>query len=294
MNIPELFSNGVITERGEAGRNWLLNLPSTLEHFLDAWNLTIDGDLMHGYIAVVVPVRREDELLVLKINWVDDETKDEAAALEFWNGNGAVRLINSDREQGVLLLERLNQQVTLKQLKIGSAVEVAGHLLRRLAVPAPEGIQTLSDSMADFASSLIGRWESCGKPFSQEVAQAAKQAALDFGPDSEKLLVNFDLHYDNVLGGTREPWLVIDPKVIAGDLEYGCFPLLINRLEPSDASPELEARFSILLDAAHMDESRARAWTLVRCIDYWLWALEQGYSDDTQRCRTIADWLMES
>ena len=44
---------------------------------------------------------------VLKIAGPEHNAIDEALALEAWNGNGAVRLFEADREHGVLLLERL-------------------------------------------------------------------------------------------------------------------------------------------------------------------------------------------
>ena len=37
----------------------------------------------------------------------------------------------------------------------------------------------------------------------------------------EQVLVNQDLHADNVLAAEREPWLLIDPKPLAGEREFG-------------------------------------------------------------------------
>ncbi|MGW4483521.1 aminoglycoside phosphotransferase family protein [Amycolatopsis sp. NPDC004368] len=59
------------------------------------------------------------------------------------------------------------------------------------------------------------------------------EAAPDEGVQQLERRVNEDLHYENVLAGQREPWLVIDPKPIAGDLEYGVFSLLWNRFDES-------------------------------------------------------------
>lgn len=39
-----------------------------------------------------------------------------------------------------------------------------------------------------------------------------------------------DLHYDNVLAGTREPWLAIDPKAIVGDPCHEAIAPLWNRM----------------------------------------------------------------
>jgi streptomycin 6-kinase len=79
-------------------------------------------------------------------------------------------------------------------------------------------------------------------------------------------LVNEDLHYDNVLRGEREPWLVIDPKPIAGDREFGLIPLLWNRFDDVESVGGLSA----VTEAAGLDLSLARRWTFVRAVDTWL------------------------
>ena len=55
--------------------------------------------------------------------------------------------------------------------------------------------------------------------------------------------MNEDLHFQNVLAGTREPWLVIDPKPLAGDLEWGVIPLFWNRFTEST----LDERFALIV-----------------------------------------------
>ena len=48
----------------------------------------------------------------------------------------------------------------------------------------------------------------------------------------------------------------------------------------------------MLLEAAELDSAKARAWTLVRLVDYWLWGLSIGLAIDPARCETIAAWLL--
>ena len=47
-------------------------------------------------------------------------------------------------------------------------------------------------------------------------------------PDSqgEQVLVNQDLHGDNVIAAEREPWLLIDPKPLAGEREFAVAPIV--------------------------------------------------------------------
>ena len=103
--------------------------------------------------------------------------------------------------------------------------------------------------------------------------------------------MNSDLHYDNILAARREPWLAIDPKVVAGDVEYGLAPLVWNlyrRIDPT----ALAAHFQTLIAISECDTERARQWTIVRIVDYWLWAVETGLTSDPKMCRSILECLL--
>ncbi len=120
----------------------------------------------------------------------------------------------------------------------------------------------------------------------------AQELAIQLGGECEaKLLVNYDLHYGNVLASWREPWLVVDPMVVVGDLEFGIAQLLWRRLEDIEAQGGLDRYFRVLTEAAALEPALARDWTLVRCVDYWLWGLSVGLTYDPARCERIIEWL---
>ncbi len=89
-------------------------------------------------------------------------------------------------------------------------------------------------------------------------------------------MIHGDLHYENVLAADREPWLVIDPKPTSGDPHYEVAPLLWNRWEElaGDVRGGIRRRFLTTVDAAGMDEDRARDWVIVRMIHNAMWELE--------------------
>ena len=91
--------------------------------------------------------------------------------------------------------------------------------------------------------------------------------------------------------GAREPWLAVDPMVVVGDVEYGVAPLLWWRLEDMLASGGLQRHFRSLVAAAELDVERARDWTLVRSVEYWLWGLDHGLTVDPSRCAFVSHWL---
>lgn len=78
--------------RGPDWAAYLDRLPRTVGDLLDEWALAPDGELLHGYASVVVPVRSEGVPAMLKVAFPDVETEHEALALQHWGGRGAVQL----------------------------------------------------------------------------------------------------------------------------------------------------------------------------------------------------------
>jgi streptomycin 6-kinase len=108
------------------------------------------------------------------------------------------------------------------------------------------------------------------------VVAEAVAACERFGPIARPLLTNEDLHYENVLG-RGEDWVMIDPKPIAGDPEFGVLPLLWNRFGEDDVL----ARYATIVREAGLDAERARGWALARAVDNWI------YPELTPACRAV-------
>ncbi|GAA4549212.1 aminoglycoside phosphotransferase family protein [Amycolatopsis samaneae] len=278
LEIPPKFAARAPSVLGPEGVAWLATLPGLAERYARKWELTFEGTVMHGYAGVVQPARLPDGTpVVLKLSWRHPESEDEPLALSTWAGRGAVLLLDNASEDGVLLLERLDATRSLDGEPLPEAIGIAGGLARRLAVPAPpELARSLAHEAARLVEDLPREWDELGRPFPREFVDAAVDVCRALGPVSAKLLVNEDLHYENVLAGEREPWLVIDPKPLAGDLEYGVIPLLWNRFEEST----LDSRLAAIVAAADLDTERALAWTLVRGVQNWLWLVEDEEDDE--------------
>jgi streptomycin 6-kinase len=296
ISVPESFAADALTREGEAARPWLARLPELVGELCVRWGLRVAGDPMHGYMALVVPVLRGDARYALKVSWIDEETVNEAAALALWNGGGAVRLLDADDAAGALLLEWLDPRRCLAEADLSVAVPVAGRLLRRLAVPVPakwpaRPVPGLRQWALDLAAELPGRWRATGRPFPGRRLDAAAEMATALAARAGEVLANRDMHYQNVLAGEREPWLVIDPKVIRGDAEFGLAPLLWRRLEEAGGPEGLRRRFDALVSEAGFDAELARRWTLLRAVDYQLWGLKLGLTEDPAHCATVIDWL---
>ncbi len=290
--VPEFFATRLANQEGAPARAWLDRLPDLAAHYADRWQLTFDGPSMHGYGGLVLPVRRADgSAAVLKLNYLTPETKDEPVALAAWQGDGAVLLLDSDADNGAMLLERLEAGRSLQTEPIDDAVRITCELMRRLAIPVPQGIsRNLRTESAGWAEELPREWERLGAPYSRKLLDAAVEVCTQLGPTAAQLLVNEDLHFENVLAAQREPWLVIDPQPLAGDPEFTTLSLLWSRRTEST----LDNRFAAVVDIAGLDPDRARAWTLVQCARNWLWFAEDEDCDDPgyPSVQEIAPWAL--
>ncbi|MEU9961763.1 aminoglycoside phosphotransferase family protein [Streptomyces sp. NPDC050982] len=255
------------------------------EEFLERWALRQEGTPMSGQVSVVLPVVLGDGTrAALKLQDVDEETVGEGLALRTWGGDGVVRLLDEDAETGTLLLERLDEGRPLDAVPdVMKATTILAELLARLtAVPAPEGLRRLDGVVAGMferlpavLTSLEGKGDEGDRRLLADCAAALREVA---GEPGDRLL-HWDLHFENVLAAEREPWLVIDPKPLAGDPGFELLPALWNRCEEG----QLTRRFDLLTETLGLDRDRARAWTLGRVLQNSLWQVEEGEGLDAEQ-----------
>src|SRR5215217_4403450 len=108
VQVPQSFREMPRWWGDVEGRQWLDRLPRLVADQCRRWGLELDGPVRHGSNALVVPVRGGAEELVLRMSPPGDDVGQEASALQFWNGQGTVRLIQVDPGASAMLLERLN------------------------------------------------------------------------------------------------------------------------------------------------------------------------------------------
>ena len=149
---------GVLAMRDRGGdwAAWVDRLPALARDLLAEWELTVDGELMHGYCSLVVPVLTADgERAVLKLTGRRRRARFEHLALQRWHGNGAVLLLRADPHRWALLLERLHPRdlTTIGDLeacevvaglyaadpRAGAAAAAHGHVVRRALDRRPRG-----------------------------------------------------------------------------------------------------------------------------------------------------------
>lgn len=112
------------------------------------------------------------------------------------------------------------------------------------------------------------------------MVRTCASAVRDLIDEPGDRLLHWDLHYDNILTGQREPWLAIDPCPLAGDPGFELLPALGNRwndiVATGDTHRAVLRRFDVLTDALALDRDRATGWTLARILQNALWDVEDG------------------
>lgn len=275
------------------GSRWLEALPGLVDGWCRRWSLRPEpGPAVYGTNALVVPVRRSGQACVLKLAWRGGDPAEEATALRAWNGRGAVRLLAADAGGTVLLLERLDPDRCLADLDLAAAARIAGQLIRRLAIPAPTGLPGTATTAADIVALVPPRQASLGFPVPTEWAEAAVDAARQLAGSAASALVHTDLHWGNVLAGEREPWLAIDPRPARGDPERSVPELLWTRADEVPDAAGLRTLLAAVVQAGGLAPDRARAWVVARTVDYWLWALGVGLTEDPRRCARVLDAVL--
>lgn len=270
-SVPKAFIDRRVALSGDDGREWIESLPATVESLCVQWNLEIEGAPMHGEKGLVFPVSGER---ALKVAWKEVITAAEPLVLQLWNGNGAIKLHEHDADAGAMLLERADSTRDLTTTDVDTAARVAGELIARHAIPAPEQLMRVNE--------LHTRLEEMRAQHMHLIPSAFHDCVAP--PDVRSdVIVNWDLQYANVLAAEREPWLLVDPMVVAADRELGVFMMLLRAPEPGDFG----RIFRIIVETAELDEELARGYIRWRALHYWLWAIETGLTEDPKKCDEI-------
>jgi streptomycin 6-kinase len=205
MNV---FANALKTSAGQA---WLRRLPGLVVRVAQDWNLRVQGVLDHGGVMSWVALADDNGTpAILKCTIPDDDARHEAAALDFFGGNGAVRLRKvlrdgSEDDGFVLLLDRcepgdqLLAHITSDDSYLRVMADVLNRLWRRPALGAP------FERLVERATGPWQRHPATKEPHLQQ--RAAEVTAWLLAEPADDVLCHGDLHPENILlsSGSMRP-----------------------------------------------------------------------------------------
>jgi len=250
---------------------WRASVDELVTDCCERWELRAGEPYVPGACGHVLRVECADGTpAVLKLFWPHREAEQEADALERWDGEGAVRLLARDDERNALLLERCEPGTFLS----GAAdpVGVLVELLPRLW-QSGEGFRSLEAETEAWVADLH---DDVALGFIRELAPT----------QGGQVLVNQDLHGENVLAAEREPWLVIDPKPLAGEREFSAASI-VRSSELGHSKRDVLYRLDRLCSELGLDRERAKGWTIAQTIAW------SGGSDYVESHMQTVQWLLE-
>ncbi|MFF0450967.1 aminoglycoside phosphotransferase family protein [Streptomyces sp. NPDC004609] len=276
---------------GESGGDgWLQRLPEVVEETvsrqgLDVERVTAPG----GRSSLVLLVRLGDGTpAALKLAPPAARPELERAALEHWDGWGAVRLLSSPGD--ALVLERLHPEVSLRSLPEAKALLEAAGIVRRLWVEPPpgHGFETVARRTARQAEAM--------RDVTEPLVSAALAAREEMiGAPAEALLLHGNFRQGKVLGADRVPWLAVGPEPVVGERAYDLARLVRDRVEDLIASSSGAAatrrRVNRLADSLDIDADRLRGWTLFRAVESATRGLREGRVREAEVGLEFASWL---
>ena len=294
--VPNGFARSSVEREGPSAAEWLAGLPRMVDELMDRWGCVPDGDVMHGAVAVVVPVRRRTTGAgVLKVSFPHPGNIHEPDAFAAWGGRGAVLLHERADERFAMLLERVWASTLAEVEDHDEVVTIAGRISRRLAIPASASLPRLRDQSGAWEEELRKDAAELSHALPRYVVDAAVATVRELGQAQPDILIHGDLHARNILRAEREPWLAIDPKGIAGDPAYDGGTLLKSRalalLAADNLRVAVRRTLDVFTEAAALDRDCVRRWALFHAVQASFWGRRHG--PGSARTGTLLDWLTQ-
>lgn len=286
--VPDAFADRM---RGVFGRQpadeWLSSLPQIIERVASDWRIAVGPPIPNLSYTWVAPATREDGSdAILKIGFPHPEMLPAIDMLRLCDGRGMVQLLESNRVLVASLLERLEPGLTLRTVDDDdTAMRVAAGVMRQLWRPEP--VEHAFPHVADWARGMAGlreRYDGGVGPLPRRLVEQAETLFAELLPTmAAPVVLHGDLHHENILSATREPWLAIDPHAVIGEPAYEPGALLRNPIPEIATHPNLarllSRRVDLLSEQLDLDRQRVRGWGIAQAVLSAWWDIEGDTGD---------------
>ena len=285
LTLPEHLVHK-LTNVHEHGKDWLEQFPKLVKEVESKWGINVTGLVAELSYNVVAYAEDEATTYILKMSPPNDEFNAEIGALRLYDGDGIANVLKADETVGAALLERIHPGDSLWHSPDDKeATEAAAILLNQLwrPVPSEHSFRTLeswSESLSDFQTSVTHP-----SRLPERLLDRAVYLRQELCQEQPTTLLHADLHHGNILRGTRQPFVAIDPKGIVGSKGYDVATFLgnpfdvIDRPDYKDLSTKRLDIFSSMLG---IDKDELIAWGIMHAVLSACWTLEDGGTDITK------------
>lgn len=284
MQIPKSLSEKVERVHGARGQQWIEQLPELITYCSERWSLKLGQPFASlSYNLVLAATGSDGAELVLKLGVPCPELLTEAAALDLFQGIGAVRLLDHDAPHGILLMERVVPGTPIRESQSDlEATRIAAALMRQLwrFPPTNHAFPSLAVWFQAYER-IRNKFAGGSGPFPAKLIDKAERIFAELNASTDpSVILHGDLHHANMLFSTKRGWLAIDPKGICGDAGYEVGPFMLNQL-PAGASESatmenLAQRLSVFSDELSISRERLAQWSFCHAVLSALWDFEES------------------
>ncbi len=298
MKLQEHFVRSVRLYFKSEGDKWLQNLPSTIHYCEDKWSLKMKEPfaLSINYVAPALTATGDE--VVVKICIPGEECLNELEALQLFGEERMVRLIRSDKEKGILILERLSPGEMLVEINNDEeACIIAANVIKNITIPVPPLCKLpTTQAREEELSKMVQEHKNGIGPISHQTLHRALRVFTYMNKTIKQYwLLHGDFHHYNILSSGRGEWKVIDPKGLIGEVEYDLIQYMLNNL-PNDHSFEvIEKRVDIFTNKLNLNRKRLLLWGYCHTVLATAWTVgEDGaYNESFYRGIEIFKKLYE-
>jgi len=281
--MNEEFIKRVVALKGDKGKKWLEDLPQIIEHYEEKWKIKVFPPFHLSYNYVAPAHASNGKHGVLKISFPDNhEFIMELEALNFYNGDGSIRILQEDRENEAILLEKAEPGVRLREItNEKKQISLASQVLKKLHKPISLNYSFKFPALTDWAKAFDRHkktFVSKSDPIPQWMFEKANEIFTQYIKENkEQVLLHGDLHSDNILFSERG-WLSIDPKGVIGERAFELGAYLRNPYydfpKGSDYKKLEINRISQFSEELGLDKERIRNWAFACAVISLIWFLE--------------------
>jgi streptomycin 6-kinase len=201
-------------------------------------------------------------------------------ALLLYDGRGMVRVLEVERDERAVLLERVLPGDPLWRTPVDEALKAVASVMAELRKVPPErssfpNVRAYHRAWPDHVRLYGGPG-----PIDADLFEMSERLFLELcDSSSEPVVLHGDLHYGNVLTSDREGWSAIDPKGVIGEPCYEVGDLFRNRVDElydaSDPVRSMRRRVEAVADLTGFDRERIRLWALSQAVLSEIWSAEE-------------------
>jgi streptomycin 6-kinase len=253
--------------------------------YLERWGLTPDGAALVTHTSHLLPVCLADMPAMLKISSALEERLG-GTLLEWWDGDGAVRVLARDGD--ALLLERATGDRSLAAMARSGHDDEASQIICSVAA-------RLHQPRGEAPSDLIPlvHWfrelEPAADMYGGILANSAATARMLLADPQDTTVLHGDIHHGNILDAGPRGWLAIDPKRLRGERGFDFANIFCNPdSEVATAPGRLARQADVVSQAAGLDRTRLMQWVLAYAGLSAAWWLGDNETTEAELPLTVA------